>query len=47
MPEKSESIKVGEKTPSFCLPDGLSGEEVCLEDYLGSPLYLIFLRGSW
>ena len=47
MPLDSARIEVGDRAPEFCLPHGLSGEEVCLEDYLGKKLYLVFLRGTW
>jgi hypothetical protein len=47
MPQESESLKVGNAAPGFCLPEGPEGEEVCLEDYRGHKLLLMFLRGSW
>jgi hypothetical protein len=47
VPLQSDVLKVGEAAPRFCLPHGLSGEEICLEDYLGRKIYLMFLRGSW
>jgi hypothetical protein len=47
MPSQAANVEVGDEAPAFCLPDGLSGEETCLSDYLGSPVYLVFLRGSW
>jgi peroxiredoxin len=47
MPLDSAGIEVGDRAPEFCLPHGLSGDEVCLQDYLGKKIYLMFLRGSW
>jgi peroxiredoxin len=47
MPLESEILRVGDAAPGFCLPDGLTGEEICLEDFRGHKIYLMFLRGSW
>lgn len=43
----SDRVKVGDTAPGFCLPDGLTGEEVCLEDFRGRALVLVILKGSW
>ena len=47
MPIESDVLKAGQAAPGFCLPEGLKGEEICLEDLRGSKLFLMVLRGSW
>jgi peroxiredoxin len=47
MPLEGQKLRIGEMPPKFCLPDGLTGGEVCLKDFLGGKLYLTFLKGSW
>jgi peroxiredoxin len=47
MPRESEKLEVGDAAPEFCLSEGLEGEEVCLRDYRGHKLLLMFMRGSW
>jgi|GEM_PF-6720624 peroxiredoxin len=47
MPMESEVLQVGEVAPAFCLPEGLSGEEICLEELRGAKLFLMVMRGSW
>ncbi len=44
---ESEKIRIGEEAPDFCLPRGDTGDEVCLKNYRGGKLLVVFLRGSW
>ncbi len=47
MARESKLLKVGDRAPSFELPEAISGEEVRLEDLLGRPLMVYFGRGTW
>lgn len=47
MDEGSYGVRVGDKPIGFCLPEGKTGEETCLKDYLGRKVLVIFLKGSW
>ena len=47
MPRKSRKLKVGDRAPGFKLEDAASGRQVALEDLLGKPLMIVFLRGTW
>jgi peroxiredoxin len=47
MPRKSRKLAVGDRAPSFKLEDAASGGQVALEDLLGKPLMIVFLRGTW
>ncbi|MDY6793879.1 MAG: hypothetical protein SWK76_01160 [Actinomycetota bacterium] len=46
MPLGSNKVKVGKEAPGFCLPEGLSVGDICLMDYMGDKLLVIFLEGS-
>ena len=41
-----EGLDVGREAPGFELPE-VEGGTVALEDLLGSPVILVFYRGSW
>ncbi|MFW6113760.1 MAG: peroxiredoxin family protein [Actinomycetota bacterium] len=43
----SDKVKTGEQAPDFCLPEGLTDKEICLSDYRGRVVLVIFLKGSW
>lgn len=47
MPRQSKKLKVGDRAPGFRLEDVASGRQVALEDLLGEPLMIVFLRGTW
>ena len=47
MPRKSKKLKVGDRAPSFRLEDAATGRITALEDLLGKPLMIVFLRGTW
>ncbi|MBN1289321.1 MAG: hypothetical protein JXA49_06775 [Actinobacteria bacterium] len=44
---ESRSVHVGDEAPGFCLPEGGTEEKVCLSDFRGHKLLVIFLKGSW
>lgn len=46
MPDDDGVIDVGDRAPSFALPDQ-SGHLVRLEDFRGSRLLIVFYRGFW
>ena len=47
MPRKSKKLKVGDVAPGFELEDAATGESVTLDELLGKPLMIVFLRGTW
>ena len=47
MVRENKVLKVGDKAPSFALPNPLTGEVVRLADLLRKPLLLYFGRGTW
>jgi peroxiredoxin len=47
MPRKSRKLKVGDRAPGFKLEDAASGRQVALEELIGEPLMIVFLRGTW
>lgn len=44
---ESGKVHVGDIAPGFCLPEGITEDQVCLSDYRGRKLLVIFLKGSW
>jgi peroxiredoxin len=47
MPIESKKLKVGDKAPPFRLEEAATGEMVSLQEFLGRPLVIFFLRGTW
>jgi peroxiredoxin len=47
VPRENKKRKVGDRAPSFQLEDAATGGLVSLEKFLGKPLVIIFLRGTW
>jgi peroxiredoxin len=47
MARESKVLRVGDRAPAFRLEDAASGRRVALEEYLGKPLMIMFLRGTW
>jgi peroxiredoxin len=47
VPRENKKRKVGDKAPSFQLEDAATGDLVSLDKYLGRPLLIIFMRGTW
>jgi peroxiredoxin len=46
MPRDSTTLHVGDLAPDFEL-DTTGGERFALRQVLGSPLALVFIRGTW
>ncbi|MBN2168723.1 MAG: hypothetical protein JW738_05720 [Actinobacteria bacterium] len=44
---ESSKVHVGDEALEFCLPEGGTEELVCLSDFRGHKLLVIFLKGSW
>jgi peroxiredoxin len=42
----SERLRVGDAAPEFALPTA-DRQTVRLSDYNGSPLAIVFIRGTW
>jgi peroxiredoxin len=47
MPKENKRVFVGDKAPAFQLEDAATGEMLSLERFLGKPILIIFLRGTW
>jgi len=42
----SETLNVGDVAPEFSLPT-FERKNVRLEDFLGRPVVIVFIRGTW
>ena len=42
----SQTLKIGDPAPDLALPT-VDGKIVRLSDYLGKPVAVIFIRGTW